>query len=194
MIEDVSRPKHHKSPPRNSTEQLQQPAIPGAVNAGRARDRDRHTRSRRGVAGDPLPFDLCDLIDIARPDGGILGCGRMLDIAVHADRAAVHQPLNPGVGRGFDQRAHRRRVDGAVRRGWDSRLPVHGRDVIDHVDVLHGAGERRVILQRPEGRFDAGALQFSRLRVLPHQRAHRIAASGQRSRQVAACEAGGAGD
>ena len=46
--------------------------------------------ARRRLARDPLPFELRLLIDVARPERRILVGRRMLDVAVHADGAAVH--------------------------------------------------------------------------------------------------------
>ena len=109
-------PEHHKSPPRDASEQLQQPAIAGAVDARRTCDRDRHPRARRRIASDALAFDFRHLIDIAGPQRRVFVRGRMLDVAVHANRAAVDKPPNAGGGGGVDQIAHGRGVDRAVGR------------------------------------------------------------------------------
>ena len=163
MIKDVPRAQHHKSPPRNAPEQLQQPAIAWAVDARRTRDRDRHPRTRRRIASDALAFDFRHLINIAGPQRRVFVGGRMLDVAMHANRAAVDNPPNAGRGGGIDQIAHGRGVDRAVRGRRNAGLPVYGGDVIDHFDVAYGARKRRTILERADHRFDARGFQIASL-------------------------------
>ena len=43
-----------------------------------------------GGAGEPFAFELGLLIDVARPKRRVFIGRRMLDVAVDADRAAVH--------------------------------------------------------------------------------------------------------
>ena len=55
-----------------------------------------------GVARQPLAFELGDLIDVARHERRILVGRRMLDVAVDADRAAVHDAADAGARRRLD--------------------------------------------------------------------------------------------
>ena len=96
MIKDVPGAQHDKSPARHAAKELQQPAIARAVDAGRARDGHRQARALRRFARDALPFDLRHLINIAGPQRRVLVRRRMLDVAVHADRAAMHDPAHAG--------------------------------------------------------------------------------------------------
>ena len=92
MIEDVSGPEHDKSPPRHATKQLEQAAIARSIDAGRPCDRDGEPRARGCLTRDALSFDLGLLINIAGPQRCVFIRGRMLDVAVHAHRAAMHHP------------------------------------------------------------------------------------------------------
>ena len=94
----------------------------------------------RPVAGALLAFELRDLIDVAGSERRVLVGRRMLDVAVHADRAAVHDAPDAGPG----ARARRWRPGASaftlsVRRLGQARLPVEGGDVVDHVDAVHDA-------------------------------------------------------
>ncbi len=103
-----------------------------------------------GLARDALAFDFRHLIDIAGPQRRIFVRRRMFDVAVHADRAAVHDAPNAGAGRGVDQIAHSGGVDRAIRRLRNAGLPVDGGDVVDDLDILHRARERGAILERAD--------------------------------------------
>jgi hypothetical protein len=118
----------------------------------------------------------------------------MLDIAVHANGAAMYQaPDARGCGR-LDQIAHRSRVDGAIGRSRKSRLPVDRRDVIHDLDVLGRAIQRGTIVKIADRRLDAAAYESLCLRRRPHERAHVVTTLCKHARQMAAREAAGAGN
>ena len=74
---------------------------------GRAIVTGSPVRARR-LAGDPLAFDFRDLIDVAGPQRRVFVRRRMLDVAMHADGAAMHDASDAGGRGGFDQMRRRR--------------------------------------------------------------------------------------
>ena len=132
-----------------------------------------------GFASDALPFDLRLLINVAGPQGRIFVRRWMLDVAMHADGAAVHDAANAGAGRGVDQIADRGGVHGAVRRLRNAGLPVDGGDVVDDVDILHRARERGAILERADDRLDARRFELASLRALPRRDRERDSRAGR---------------
>ena len=97
MIRDVARPEHHEPPSGDAAKQLQQAAIAGSVDAGRPRDDELDVPARRRVAADRFPLELRSLVVVTGPERGILVGRRMFDVAVDADRAAVHETTYAGV-------------------------------------------------------------------------------------------------
>ena len=65
--------------------------------------------ARGGLASDALAFELGLLIDVAGRERRVLVGRRVLDVAVHADRAAVHDAAHAGGLRELDERADGRR-------------------------------------------------------------------------------------
>jgi hypothetical protein len=117
----------------------------------------------------------------------------MVHVAVHADRAAVHDAPDAGVRRGFDELPDRCRVDGPISVGRDARRPVDGREVIHDGDALDGFGERRIVPKVSLHHVDAGGSEVGGGRGVADQRPDGLCPR-ERSRQVAAREAGGSGD
>jgi hypothetical protein len=87
----------------------------------------------------------------------------MLDVAVHADGAAMHDAANTLVGRDVDEITNSGCVDRTIGRLRDAGLPVHGGDVIDDLDVLHRVRKRRTIAERAHNRLNVVGFEFSRL-------------------------------
>ncbi len=87
----------------------------------------------------------------------------MLDVAVHADRAAVHDASNAGDSRGVNEMADGSGIDRAVGCLRNAGLPIHRGDVIHDLDILHRARERGAILERADDRLDARRAQLARL-------------------------------
>ena len=107
MVVDLAAAERDPAAPRDAAKQLQQPAIAGTVDAAGPRDRDLDAEPRARFAREPLAFELRLLIDVARPERRVFVGGRMLDIAVHADRAAVDHAAHAGAGGRFDELAAR---------------------------------------------------------------------------------------
>ncbi len=103
----AARSEHHEAPLRDVPEHLEEAAIALAVDAGRTRDDELHAGARRGVAADALAFELRLLVDVAGPERRVFVRGRMFDVAVHADGAALHHAPSPGVARKLDERGRR---------------------------------------------------------------------------------------
>src|SRR4029079_19420840 len=90
VIKDLARAQNNESPACDTAKQLQQTPIAGSVDARRPRDDNFHSRLARGRASDVLAFELRLLVDVARTERRIFVCWRPLDVAMHADGAAVH--------------------------------------------------------------------------------------------------------
>ena len=142
MIEDAAAAEDHEAAPGDAPEQLQQSPIAGPVNPARPRDDDFNAGPRPRGARDGLPFHLRPLIHVARPERRVLVRRRALDVAVHADRAAMDDAPHAGRRGRFDDRADRFRVDGVIRAFRKSCLPIQRRDVVDDVDGLGRAADR----------------------------------------------------
>ena len=117
MVEDLARPERDEPAPRDAPEQLQQPAVAGAVDAARPGDHQFDPGPRRRLAAEALPLELRPLVLVARPQRRVFVGRRVLDVAVHADRAAMHDarghpPRPPASTRSRDGR----RVDREIRR------------------------------------------------------------------------------
>ena len=100
--------------------------------------------ARAGLARDRLPFELGLLVDVAGLERRVFVGRRMLDVAVHADGAAVHDALRtPPTAAAMHDVANRGRVHRAVLVVAQPGLPVDGGDVVDDVDPGARALERR---------------------------------------------------
>ena len=118
-----------------------------------------------GLARQALPFELRLLVDVAGLQRRVLVRRRMLDVAVNADRAAVHDAPHAGARRRLDELADRRGVDCAIRLVRQPGLPVDRGDVIHDVDAGHGAIERGAIAQIAGRRSRCPAASRSRRRA-----------------------------
>ena len=101
----------------------------------------------------------------------------MLDVAVHADGAAMDDASNAGTGGGVDQVANSGGIDGAIGCPGDAGLTVDRGDVVDDIHIFHRARERSTILQHADRRLDLRRFHLTSLRRLPHEGANRVAAS-----------------
>ena len=117
----------------------------------------------------------------------------MVDVPVHADGTAVHDPAHARGGRGLDELAHRRAIGGAIGLGGHASRPVDGGDVVDDGDTVDGFLERPGIPDISLQHLDARGFQVSRPRRVTHERADRLC-RGESAGQVASREAGRAGD
>ena len=103
---------------------------------GRAID-ELDAGSRRGLARHALPFELRLLVDVAGPQRRILVGRRMLDVAVHADRAAVHDAPHAGRAGRLDRASPTAvGVDRAIQVVVEAGLPIERGDVVDDVDAV----------------------------------------------------------
>src|SRR5258706_291009 len=92
MVIDFAAAECEPSLPGNTAKEPEQPAIAGAIDAGRPRDGDLDAQARRRVPGETLALELRLLIHITWPQRRLLVGGWMLDVSVHADRAAMNHP------------------------------------------------------------------------------------------------------
>ncbi len=118
----------------------------------------------------------------------------MLDVAVHADSAAMDDPAHARRRGGVNQIANRGGVHGAIGRRWDAGLPIHRRDVVDDFNPVDGPGKRCPIFKGADRRFDACGFEVTCLRRLPDKASDLIPACGERSREMSTCEAGRTSD
>ena len=131
--------------------------------------------SFRRLARQLFALELRDLVDVARLERRVFVGRRMLDVAVDADRAAVHDAPDARGGRGLDEPADGGRVDGPVGLGRNARLTGRSRR----------CGTRRRRRRRP-ARAPAGSRRSPRTSSMPaaarsgrvgrvaHQRADRL--------------------
>ena len=166
----------------------------------RCRSAARSTTSmpsaRAGFARQPLAFELGVLVDVAGLERRVFVGRRMLDVAVDADRAAVHHAPDAGA-RPRPRRASPTAVgvDGAVGVRRKPGLPVDRGDVIDDVDARRRRARARARSRRsPDDQLDARRVERAGARPASRTSARTVvAARGQRAREVAAGEAGRAG-
>jgi len=125
----------------------------------------------------------------------------MLDVAVHADRAAVDDAAHSGAGGGVDQLADGRRVDLVIDTLGQAGLAVQRGDVVDDLEVLAGQRRRQGLGAREIAGDDGNAVAFQvagrRARGAgrrTHHGPHLVAAPLQRAREVAAGESRRPGD
>ena len=81
-------------------------------------------RSPAGVARQLFAFELRLLVHVAGLQGRVFVRRRMLHVAVHADRAAMHDALHARSRRSFDDGAGRDGVHLTVGFLREARLPV----------------------------------------------------------------------
>ncbi len=84
----------------------------------------------------------------------------MLDVAVDADGAAVHDPPRARRPGRLDHRPHGGGVHRAVVLFTKGRLPVDRRDVVDDVDPLGGARDRCRVAEISANRLEAAGSRF----------------------------------
>ncbi len=162
MIVDLARPQDHEAAPRDAAKQLQQPPIAGTVDACRPRDHDLDPGIGRGLPRDRLPFHLRLLVDVTGPERGVFVRRWLLDIAVHADGTAMHDPPRAAGRAASITASHRRRVDGPIPLVGQTRLTVDRGDVIDDVDTWRGARASDGRRAGRRARFDPPRTQVAR--------------------------------
>ena len=89
VVEDLAVAKNHETAMRDTAKQLEQAAIAGTVDARGSRDDDFDAGAARRGARNRFAFELRLLVDVARAQRRLFVGGRVLDVAVDADRAAV---------------------------------------------------------------------------------------------------------
>ena len=101
----------------------------------------------------------------------------------------------PARGGGLDHRSHGRGVDRAVSSSRQAGLPVDRGDVVDDVDAADGASSDARSSSVAHGELDSRqSAERGRLCRIADERANGVAPRGKRAREVAAGEAGRAGD
>ena len=195
MVIDFPVAERDPAAARDAPKELQQPAIAGTVDARGPHDRDLDAEARAGVAGQALSLEFRDLIDVAGLERRVFVGGRMLDVAVDADRAAVHDAADAGARGRVDHVRGCGRVDGAVDLVAEAGLPVHRGDVIDDVDAVGRGSQRVAIAQVARHQRDPGLFQRRGCRRLdPHQRGHHVAARREGASQMPSGKARRPGD
>src|SRR5262249_33836099 len=195
MVIDLARTERHPPVPCDAAKQPQQPSIAGTINAGRPHDGDLDAPLRAGLPCKPLPSELRLLIDVARPQRRILVRGRVLTVAVNADRAAVHHTLHAVPRCRLDEMADCGRVHRAIDVRSEARLPIQGGDVIDNVDARRRFRQRGGIAQVANRHGHPRLLHRQRRRTFcAPDRRPLVAARHQCPGEVAARKAGRASD
>ena len=147
-------------------------------------------RRAPALARDLLAFELGHLVDVAGLERRVFVGGRMLDVSVNADRAAVHDA--PHAAPRAPLRRRRRTAVALTARyvsRRDARLPVDGGDVVDDLDPGGGRVERRAIADVAGDELRCRhASRSPRASRIADERAHVVAAGRQVARQVAARE------
>jgi hypothetical protein len=118
----------------------------------------------------------------------------MLDVAVHADRAAVHDAPYTSGGGGFNETADRGRVHRPIGLGPEAGLSVDRSDVVDDVSIARRPAQRVRVGEIARDELDPGSRQVPGRVGVPDQRADCVAAARQRTREVSTRETGRAGD
>src|SRR5262249_37555226 len=114
VVEDAPIPEHDETAPRNGAEQLEESLVTRTVDTGGTRDDELDAGARSGLASHIFPFELRLLINVARAQRCVFGRGRMLDISVHTDRAAMNDAPYARTRCGLDDEADRGGVHGPV--------------------------------------------------------------------------------
>ena len=154
-------PSVDESSAGDAAKQLQQPPVARPVDAGRPRDHDFDARARRRLAGDALPFELRLLVDVAGLERRVFVRRGMLDVAVHADGAAVHHAARAAARGGLDHGADGVRIDHTVGIAAETRLPVDRRDVVDDVHAGSSAMNGRGVAKISHDVVDFGPAEAS---------------------------------
>ena len=194
VIERPAVADHREAAALDAAKQLEKAQVAGAVDAGRPEDRDGQAALGHVARGDPLAFELGFLIRIARRERRILGRRRLLDVAVHADRAAMHEAADACLDRRIEQVLHRRSVDLPEQPGLDPLLPVQRSDMINQIDAAHRLAQRRRIAKVALDDLDAKLRQRRGPGRVPDQRPNRGIVRRQPADERPAGEAGGTGD
>ena len=194
MVEDLAVAEDDEAPAGDAAKELQQAPVARSVNARRPHDRQLDFRLARRRLGQALPLQLGDLIDVPRAKRRALRRRRTLDVAVHADGAAVDDATGAGSRRGAHDPASRLGVDAAIRRLGQSRLTIERGDVIDDFDSGDGRVEILAALEIAGHELDARVRKIARGGRIAHQGAHLVAAGKEMAREMAAGESGRAGD
>ena len=126
----------------DAAKELQQPPIAGTVNPRRTHDGDADTGSGGRLARNGLAFELRLLIDVARLERRVLARGRILDVAVHADGAAMHDARHARRRRFLDQHADGTRTPLAVTT-WGGGGRIWAQQTLTVSDHRTGEDEER---------------------------------------------------
>ena len=163
-------------PPHHRAKQFQQPPVAGAVDPRRPRDRDLDAQPLAGVARQSLRFDLRHLVNVAGTQRRLLVRGGVLDVAVHADRAAMDNPMDPRCSRRFDQPPNRIGIHRTIGVGRQASLAVKRRNVIHDLSTSDRLQQRRLVTDVAGGELDSRRGKRSGAFGVAHERANRVAA------------------
>ena len=196
VIEDPPVAEDDEPAAGHAAEQLQQPAIAGPVDAGRPRDDELDAGARPPPPARAAP--LRPWCPGRRRRAGAARPRRPAGARRRRARRRCCSARRAGRRRAAaasTTRPHRRRVDRAVRRVGQAGLPVERGDVVDDLDAARSRRSSDARSARsPRDELDAGRGEIA------GPRAGRARARGRRRRgrpaprEVAAGEAGGAGD
>src|ERR1044072_7135350 len=95
MVEDLPAAEDAEWAAAHAANQLQEPPIAGAINARGSDDDELDTAFLRAGARMLFAFELGDLREAAGTKRRSLVRGRVLDVPVHADRAAMDDASDP---------------------------------------------------------------------------------------------------
>ena len=151
-----SAAQHHEPAARDLAEDLEQPPIARPVDARRPRDHQLDAGARRGLAPHLLAKQLAVLIHVAWLERRVFVGRRMLDVAMHADGAAMDDTPAALLGRHVDERGDGVGIDVAIGRRRQARFAIERADVVDDVDAGHRAPQARSIGEVAGDHLDAG--------------------------------------
>src|SRR4029453_2744631 len=114
VIKDTAISENDEPAAADTAKELEKSAVARTVNARRPDDDDFDPGVARRLAGDLLPFQLCLLIDVARPQRRIFVGWWMLDVPVYTDSAAGHHAPGASGACRVDDRSNSGRVDGPI--------------------------------------------------------------------------------
>ncbi len=120
----------------------------------------------------------------------------MLDVTVHATRAAVHHAPHARRERAFENMSGAVHVDARIRRVALPRLAIRRRDVVDDVAALRCRGYCRGIRKICDAHVRSGLFQpgGARLARRPNEHGHTLTRLQEVTRKVTASESRGARD
>ena len=176
VVEDLSRSQHGKAAASDAAEHLQEAQIAWPIDTNWPGDHDLERVPRPERPRELFGLELGPLIHVARRVRRGLVSWRMLDVTVHATRAAVHDAPHARRERAFENVSGAVHVDARIRRVALPRLAIRRRDVVDDVAALRCRGHCRGIRQICDAHVRSSLFQpgGARLARRPNEHGHTL--------------------